>query len=264
VKTDRGCIVIDGYGKTNVPGIYAIGDVAGPPMLAHKAEHEAVICVEKIAGLPNVHPMDKLKIPGCTYCNPQVASVGLTEAKAKEQGRDIRVGRFPFVANGKAIALGEDQGMVKTIFDKKTGELLGAHLVGAEVTELIQGFVVAMNLETTEEDLMHTIFPHPTISENDEGERARRLWTGAERVSRRRRLPRLVILPVLGGAGLGAVAGLTAIRGRGAVEFGTVRLEGMAGIAAVSAILALMGLMLGLTFWLIMRALHAAANGDRR
>jgi dihydrolipoamide dehydrogenase len=165
VKTDRGCIVIDGYGKTNVPGVYAIGDVAGPPMLAHKAEHEAVICVEKIAGLPNVHPMDKLKIPGCTYCNPQVASVGLTEAKAKEQGRDIRVGRFPFVANGKAIALGEDQGMVKTIFDKKTGELLGAHLVGAEVTELIQGFVVAMNLETTEEDLMHTIFPHPTISE---------------------------------------------------------------------------------------------------
>lgn len=165
VKTDRGCIVIDGYGKTNVPGLYAIGDVAGPPMLAHKAEHEAVICVEKIAGLPNVHPMDKLKIPGCTYCNPQVASVGLTEAKAKELGRDIRVGRFPFVANGKAIALGEDQGMVKTIFDKKTGELLGAHLVGAEVTELIQGFVVAMNLETTEEDLMHTIFPHPTISE---------------------------------------------------------------------------------------------------
>jgi dihydrolipoamide dehydrogenase len=165
VKTDRGCIVIDGYGKTNVPGVYAIGDVAGPPMLAHKAEHEAVICVEKIAGLPNVHPMDKLKIPGCTYCNPQVASVGLTEAKAKEQGRDIRIGRFPFVANGKAIALGEDQGMVKTIFDKKTGELLGAHLVGAEVTELIQGFVVAMNLETTEEDLMHTIFPHPTISE---------------------------------------------------------------------------------------------------
>lgn len=165
VKTDRGCIVIDGYGKTNVPGIYAIGDVAGPPMLAHKAEHEAVICVEKIAGLPNVHPMDKLKIPGCTYCSPQVASVGLTEAKAKEAGFDIRVGRFPFVANGKAIALGEDQGMVKTIFDKKTGQLLGAHMVGAEVTELIQGFVVAMNLETTEEELMHTIFPHPTLSE---------------------------------------------------------------------------------------------------
>ena len=165
VKTDRGFIAIDGYGKTNVTGIYAIGDVAGPPMLAHKAEHEAVICIEKIAGLPNVHPMDKAKIPGCTYCHPQVASVGLTEAKAKEQGRDIRVGRFPFVANGKAIAMGEDQGLVKTIFDKKTGELLGAHLVGAEVTELIQGFVVAMNLETTEEELMHTIFPHPTISE---------------------------------------------------------------------------------------------------
>ena len=165
VKTVRGFIAIDGYGKTNEPGIYAIGDVAGPPMLAHKAEHEAVICIEKIAGLPNVHPMDKLKIPGCTYCNPQVASVGLTEAKAKAEGRDIRVGRFPFVANGKAIALGEDQGLVKTIFDRKTGELLGAHMVGAEVTELIQGFVVAMNLETTEEELMHTIFPHPTISE---------------------------------------------------------------------------------------------------
>lgn len=165
VKTERGCIVIDSYGKTNVAGLYAIGDVAGPPMLAHKAEHEAVICVEKIAGLPNVHPMDKLKIPGCTYCSPQVASVGLTEAKAKAEGKDIRVGRFPFVANGKAIALGEDQGLVKTIFDKKTGQLLGAHMVGAEVTELIQGFVVAMNLETTEEELMHTIFPHPTLSE---------------------------------------------------------------------------------------------------
>ena len=165
VKTDRGFIAIDGYGKTNVEGIYAIGDVAGPPMLAHKAEHEAVICVEKIAGLKGVHPMDKAKIPGCTYCHPQVASVGLTEAKAKEAGRDIRVGRFPFVGNGKAIALGEDQGMVKTIFDKKTGELLGAHMVGAEVTELIQGFVVAMNLETTEEELIHAIFPHPTISE---------------------------------------------------------------------------------------------------
>ena len=165
VKTDRGCVVIDGYGKTNVPGVYAIGDVAGPPMLAHKAEHEGVICIEKIAGLPNVHPMDKGKIPGCTYCNPQVASVGLTEAKAKEAGRDIRVGRYNFNANGKAIALGEDQGLIKTIFDKKTGELLGAHMVGAEVTELIQGFVVAMNLETTEEELMHTIFPHPTLSE---------------------------------------------------------------------------------------------------
>jgi dihydrolipoamide dehydrogenase len=165
IKTERGCIVIDGYGRTNVPGIYAIGDVAGPPMLAHKAEHEGVICVEKIAGVPGVHPMDKNMIPGCTYCSPQVASVGLTEAKAKERGYDIRVGHFPFVGNGKAIALGEDQGMVKTIFDRKTGQLLGAHMVGAEVTELIQGFVVAMNLETTEEELMHSVFPHPTLSE---------------------------------------------------------------------------------------------------
>ena len=164
VKTDRGCIVIDGYGKTNVPGIYAIGDVAGPPMLAHKAEHEGVICVEAIKGL-HPHPMDKLLIPGCTYCHQQIASVGLTEAKAKEAGKDVRVGRFPFVGNGKAIAQGEDQGMVKVIFDKKTGQLLGAHMVGHEVTELIQGFVVAMNLETTEEELFHTIFPHPTISE---------------------------------------------------------------------------------------------------
>ncbi|CAN5474201.1 dihydrolipoyl dehydrogenase [soil metagenome] len=164
VKTDRGCIVIDGYGKTNVPGIYAIGDVAGPPMLAHKAEHEGVICVEAIKGM-HPHPMDKLLIPGCTYCHPQIASVGLTEAKAKEAGKDVRVGRFPFVGNGKAIAQGEDQGMVKVIFDKKTGQLLGAHMVGSEVTELIQGFVVAMNLETTEEELFHTIFPHPTISE---------------------------------------------------------------------------------------------------
>jgi dihydrolipoamide dehydrogenase len=165
VKVERGCVVVDGYGRTNVEGVYAIGDVAGPPMLAHKAEHEGVICVEKIAGVPGVHGLDKSKIPGCTYCRPQVASVGLTEAKAKEAGRDIRVGRFPFSANGKAIALGEDQGLVKTIFDKKTGELLGAHMVGAEVTELIQGFVVAMNLETTEEELMHTVFPHPTLSE---------------------------------------------------------------------------------------------------
>src|SRR5690348_13970919 len=164
VKTERGCVVIDGYGKTNVPGIYAIGDVAGPPMLAHKAEHEGVVCIEAIKGL-HPHAMDKNLIPGCTYCHPQVASVGLTEAKAKEGGREIRVGRFPFVGNGKAIALGEDQGLVKVIFDKKTGQLLGAHMVGAEVTELIQGYVVAMNLETTEEELMHTVFPHPTLSE---------------------------------------------------------------------------------------------------
>ncbi|MBI5129772.1 MAG: dihydrolipoyl dehydrogenase [Rhodopseudomonas palustris] len=164
VKLDRGTIVTDGLGKTSVPGIYAIGDVAGPPMLAHKAEHEGVICVEAIKGL-HPHPLDKSLIPGCTYCNPQIASVGLTEAKAKEQGRDIRVGRFPFTANGKAIALGEDQGLVKVIFDKTTGQLLGAHMIGAEVTELIQGYVVAMNLETTEEELMHTVFPHPTLSE---------------------------------------------------------------------------------------------------
>jgi dihydrolipoamide dehydrogenase len=164
VKTDRGVVVIDGYGKTNVPGIYAIGDVAGPPMLAHKAEHEGVVCVEAIKGL-HPHPTDKNLIPGCTYCNPQVASVGLTEARAKEGGREIRVGRFPFVGNGKAIALGDDQGLVKVIFDKKTGQLLGAHMIGAEVTELIQGYVIAMNLETTEEELMHTIFPHPTLSE---------------------------------------------------------------------------------------------------
>jgi dihydrolipoamide dehydrogenase len=164
VKTDKGVIVTDGYGQTNIAGIYAIGDVAGPPMLAHKGEHEGVICVEKIKGL-NVHPLDKSKIPGCTYCHPQVASVGVTEEKAKASGRDIRVGRFPFAGNGKAIALGEDQGLVKTIFDAKTGELLGAHMVGAEVTELIQGFVIAMNLETTEEELIHSVFPHPTLSE---------------------------------------------------------------------------------------------------
>ena len=164
VKTDRGCIVTDGLGHTNVPGIFAIGDVAGPPMLAHKAEHEGVICIEGIKGL-HVHPMDKAKIPGCTYCHPQIASVGLTEAKAKAAGLEVKVGRFPFSGNGKAIALGEPEGLIKTVFDAKTGKLLGAHMVGAEVTELIQGFVVAMNLETTEEELMHTVFPHPTLSE---------------------------------------------------------------------------------------------------
>jgi dihydrolipoamide dehydrogenase len=164
VKTERGVIVVDPFSRTNVAGIYAIGDVAGPPMLAHKAEHEGVICVEAIKGL-KVHPMDKKLIPGCTYCSPQIASVGLTEQAAKEKKLEVRVGRFPFAANGKAIALGEDQGMVKVIFDKKTGQLLGAHMVGAEVTELIQGYVIAMNLETTEEELMHTVFPHPTLSE---------------------------------------------------------------------------------------------------
>jgi dihydrolipoamide dehydrogenase len=164
VKTDRGTIVIDGMCRTNVQGIYAIGDVAGPPMLAHKAEHEGIICVEAIKGL-HPHAMDKSLIPGCTYCSPQVASVGLTEQAAKDKKIDIRVGRFPFLGNGKAVALGEDQGLAKVIFDKKTGQLLGAHLSGPEVTELIQGFVIAMNLETTEEELFHTIFPHPTLSE---------------------------------------------------------------------------------------------------
>lgn len=164
VKVERGTIVTDGLGRTNVSGLYAIGDVAGPPMLAHKAEHEGVVCVEAIKGLP-AHALDKLKIPGCTYCHPQIASVGLTENKAKEQGRTLKVGRFPLQGNGKAIALGEPEGLVKTIFDAKTGQLIGAHLVGAEVTELVQGFVIAMNLETTEEELIHAVFPHPTLSE---------------------------------------------------------------------------------------------------
>jgi dihydrolipoamide dehydrogenase len=164
VKLDRGLVLADGLGRTSVPGIYAIGDVAGAPMLAHKAEHEGVIAVETIAG-KKPHGLDKAKVPGCTYCSPQVASVGLTEKKARDAGYDVRVGKFPFIGNGKAVALGEPDGMVKTIFDRKTGQLIGAHLVGAEVTELIQGFVVAMNLETTEEELMHTVFPHPTLSE---------------------------------------------------------------------------------------------------
>ena len=165
VKLDRGHIVTDGYMKTDEPGVYAIGDVAGAPWLAHKASHEGIICIEKIAGLKDVHPMKKENIPGCTYCHPQVASVGLTEAKAKEQGYKIKVGRFPFMGNGKAIALGEPEGLVKTIFDEKTGELLGAHMIGAEVTELIQGYVVGKSAELTEAEFMHTVFPHPTLSE---------------------------------------------------------------------------------------------------
>ncbi|QGM96209.1 dihydrolipoyl dehydrogenase [Methylocystis parvus] len=164
VVIEKGVIKTDGVGRTNIEGVYAIGDVAGGPMLAHKAEHEGVVCVEAIAGL-NPHPLDKSLMPGCTYCHPQVASVGLTEEKAKAAGYDIRIGRFPYLGNGKAIALGEPEGLVKTIFDRKTGRLLGAHLVGAEATELIQGFVIAMNLETTEEELIHTVFPHPTLSE---------------------------------------------------------------------------------------------------
>ena len=164
IKTDKGCIVVDEFSRTDEPGVSAIGDVAGPPMLAHKAEHEGVICIEKIAGL-SPHPLDNGQIPGCTYCHPQIASVGLTEDAAKKAGHEVKVGRFPFMANGKAIALGEVDGLVKTVFDAKTGQLLGTHMVGAEVTELIQGFVVAMGLETTEEELMHAIFPHPTLSE---------------------------------------------------------------------------------------------------
>jgi dihydrolipoamide dehydrogenase len=165
VKVEKAHIVIDEWCRTGEPGVYAIGDVTGPPWLAHKASHEGVICVEKIAGLNDVHPMKVSNIPGCTYSRPQVASVGLTEAAAKEQGYSVRVGQFPFIGNGKAIALGEPEGMVKTVFDAKTGELLGAHMVGAEVTELIQGYVVARTLESTEMELMHTIFPHPTLSE---------------------------------------------------------------------------------------------------
>ena len=165
VKLDRGHIVNDGYGRTDEPGVYAIGDVAGAPWLAHKASHEGIICVEKIAGLPHVHTMDKTNIPGCTYSFPQVASVGLTEAKAKAAGHEVKVGRFPFIGNGKAIALGEPEGLVKTIFDAKTGELLGAHMIGAEVTELIQGYTIGKTAELTEAEFIHTVFPHPTLSE---------------------------------------------------------------------------------------------------
>ena len=165
VKTDRGHIVTNEWMETAEKGVYAIGDVAGAPWLAHKASHEAIICVEKLAGQKNVHPMKKENIPGCTYCRPQVASVGLTEKAAKEKGHKVNVGRFPFIGNGKAIAMGEPEGMVKTIFDAKTGELLGAHMIGAEVTEMIQGYGIAKTLETTEEELMETIFAHPTMSE---------------------------------------------------------------------------------------------------
>ena len=165
VKVERTHVVTDEYMRTGEPGVYAIGDLVGPPWLAHKASHEGVICVEKIAGLNDVHPMDVTNIPGCTYCRPQVASVGLTEAKAKADGYEVRVGRFPFIGNGKAIAMGEPEGMVKTVFDAKTGELLGAHMVGAEVTEMIQGYVIARTLESTEAELANTIFPHPTVSE---------------------------------------------------------------------------------------------------
>ncbi len=165
VKVEKAHIVIDEYCRTGEPGVYAIGDVVGPPWLAHKASHEGVICIEKIAGLNDVHPLDVSRVPGCTYSRPQVASVGLTEQAAKENGRQVKVGHFPFIGNGKAIALGEPEGLIKTVFDAMSGELLGAHMVGAEVTELIQGYNVAKTLETTEAELMHTIFPHPTLSE---------------------------------------------------------------------------------------------------
>ena len=165
VKIDRTHVVVDEYCRTGVDGLYAIGDIAGAPWLAHKASHEGVMVAELIAGKNNVHPVKPESIAGCTYCHPQVASVGYSEAKAKELGFEVKVGHFPFIGNGKAIALGESEGMMKTVFDAKTGELLGAHMVGAEVTELIQGYVVGRQLETTEEDLMATVFPHPTLSE---------------------------------------------------------------------------------------------------
>jgi dihydrolipoyl dehydrogenase len=165
IKVEKGHIVVDEWCRTGAPGIYAIGDVVGPPWLAHKASHEGIICVEKIAGLDGVHPLDKTAIPGCTYSAPQVANVGLTEEAARAQGHELKIGRFPYSANGKAIALGETEGLVKTIFDTQSGALLGAHLIGAEATELIQGFVIAKTLETTEAELIAAIFPHPTLSE---------------------------------------------------------------------------------------------------
>jgi dihydrolipoamide dehydrogenase len=164
VKIDRSHIEVDEFSFTGVPGLYAIGDVTTPPWLAHKASHEGIICIEKIAGM-NPHPLNANAIPGCTYCHPQIASVGHTEAQAKAAGYDVKVGRFPYVGNGKAIALGEPEGLIKTVFDAKTGELLGAHMIGAEVTELIQGYTIAQKLETTEHELMETVFPHPTLSE---------------------------------------------------------------------------------------------------
>lgn len=165
VKIEKTHVVVNEWLETGVKGIYAIGDLAGPPWLAHKASHEGILAAERIAGVKNVHPINTRLIPGCTYSTPQIASVGLTEAKAKEAGYEVKVGRFPFRANGKAIALGETEGFVKTVFDGKTGELLGAHMIGAEVTELIQGYGVAMTLETTEAELMQAVFPHPTLSE---------------------------------------------------------------------------------------------------
>jgi dihydrolipoamide dehydrogenase len=164
VKVERTHVVVDGYGRTGVDGLYAIGDLTGAPWLAHKASHEGIVCVEAIAGL-KPHKFETWNIPGCTYCRPQVASVGLTEAKAKEAGHTVKIGKFPLIGNGKAIAMGEPDGLIKTIFDAKTGELLGAHMIGAEVTEMIQGYVIARQMETTEHELMETVFAHPTVSE---------------------------------------------------------------------------------------------------
>ena len=165
IKTERGHIVIDQWCETDEPGIFAIGDVTGGPWLAHKASHEGVVCVEKIAGIKGVHPLNTHNIPGCTYSRPQIASVGMTQAEAESDGYEVKIGKFPFMGNGKAIALGEMEGFVKTVFDSKTGELLGAHMIGAEVTEMIQGYTVARTLETTEAELLSTVFPHPTLSE---------------------------------------------------------------------------------------------------
>ena len=165
VAVEKGHIKADQWSRTGEPGVYAIGDLTGPPWLAHKASHEGIVCVEHIAGIKGVHPLVKENIPGCTYCRPQVASVGLTERAARDQGHKVKVGRFPYMGNGKAIAMGESEGLIKTVFDAETGELLGAHMIGAEVTELIQGFAIARQCESTEAELMGTVFPHPTLSE---------------------------------------------------------------------------------------------------
>ena len=165
VKVEKTHVVVDQWGATGIEGLWAIGDLVGPPWLAHKAMHEGVIVAERIAGVKGVHPLDTSKVPGCTYCWPQVASVGFTEEKAKQLGRKIKVGRFPFIGNGKAIALGDSEGLIKTVFDAETGELLGAHMIGAEVTELIQGYAIARAGELTDAELAATIFPHPTLSE---------------------------------------------------------------------------------------------------
>jgi dihydrolipoamide dehydrogenase len=165
VKVKNTHVITDQWSATGEPGVYAIGDLCGPPWLAHKAMHEGIVCVEKIAGQAGVHPLDVSRVPGCTYCRPQVASIGLTEQAAADKGLKVRIGRFPFLGNGKALAMGEPEGLIKTVFDDATGELVGAHMIGAEVTELIQGYAIAQTLESTESELMQTVFPHPTLSE---------------------------------------------------------------------------------------------------